>query len=790
MNPLNESRDRYRGQDPEVSATKVYTSGQLTDRSTDRELPRFESEELLRQVVAKLLLRMPHVSDVQLLHGRQELGKDIVFRTDGPLGDSVHCACVVKNARISGSVDSASGARTVFHQTEQALDTPFIDENGYPQRIQHAYIISPADTSQEAMASIQGRMMERSGQITFVTGQQFFALLREYWPGFFRDEYMLLEQNLEGIAERGLTDDLREAAISHGLQPPDQSERTIYVERTLSIRLEGYDLLVVKQRVPEWRSEKATNWTTFLRRLAICLPHLERWSLFQTQYSGGAEKLRGLVTELSRDLEAAYQSQSEGETYGGHARKKGSLFDSNPVLVSRATSVRTVILEGLQPLCAANDTTATFVFSNKSEPSSLQWATAIAASRLLDCLTAAPVPLLKTLEHRIVSLSEAQARVSKWSWFIVGPAGFGKTYFCRWNALLDAESYRTEKANVLPVYVPLNRLVRRELTTFQEAFLGAAGRSAILPADVLEARKEKGFDIRLYLDGLDEVSSLDTRRTIARLARDAHDAGIQIVLTSRDYVRMPELGWLPKLSLDMLDEASRRELAERILGSVDSTREFFRQLERTPSLRDIFGVPLMARLILLVFKETKGVPENRSRLYRTFVDLLSGGWDLAKGVVRESQFGRVIKTNVLCKLAQTVHEERLRTFGIPVIQRAARASANRLGSDAMNALCQELIRDGLLTHSSNTFYFSHMSFQEFLCAAYYFGCPQTEGADSALSRFLSGDDWWREVVAFYIGLSESPDGVSQWLKVRTIHKEQRGGEVLRFFAEAFPKYDS
>ena len=83
----------------------------------------FENEDALRRAVEALLVKMPDCTRVRATHGAAELGKDIVFYSTGPMGELLLNACVIKNDKISGSAESSSGARTVFHQVEQALDT-------------------------------------------------------------------------------------------------------------------------------------------------------------------------------------------------------------------------------------------------------------------------------------------------------------------------------------------------------------------------------------------------------------------------------------------------------------------------------------------------------------------------------------------------------------------------------------------------------------------------------------------------------------------------------------------
>jgi hypothetical protein len=334
-------------------------------------------------------------------------------------------------------------------------------------------------------------------------------------------------------------------------------------------------------------------------------------------------------------------------------------------------------------------------------------------------------------------------------------------------------------------------LARRELKSYKDAFLQAAGRSALLPKDLAKAYPSRETRVRLYLDGLDEVPDLPKRQQIAELAKTANDDNIQIFLTARDYIYMAELQWLTRIEISVLDGEAQSELVARILQSQSSIANFQAQLRAVGSLKELMGVPLLARLIVLVFKQTGELPENRPLLYSTFVDLLSGGWDLAKGLLRESKFGRVLKRVALCRLAGRAHEERLRYFSVGSIDEAIRTSASAMDHQEVVALRNELLRDGLLSRSARTFYFSHLSFQEFLCALYYHGSPDRSGIEKSLDLFLMGDDWWREVIIFYIGLSQNPAELRHWLAVKMNRHVvgSRDMEIWRAFRRSFPHFD-
>ncbi len=90
---------------------------------------------MLQQALAKLLSKIPNHSGVQILQGSAELGKDIIFYTPSAFDQKDLNACVVKNTKITGNASTPTGARTVFNQAQQALDTPLVDENGREQKV-------------------------------------------------------------------------------------------------------------------------------------------------------------------------------------------------------------------------------------------------------------------------------------------------------------------------------------------------------------------------------------------------------------------------------------------------------------------------------------------------------------------------------------------------------------------------------------------------------------------------------------------------------------------------------
>src|SRR5260370_12613961 len=163
----------------------------------------FDNEDALRRAIEALLMKIPECTNVRANHGSLEQGKDIIFCSEGPMGEVLLNACVIKNEKISGSAESGSGARTVFHQVEQSLDTPILNEQGQSQAVSRAYVITPHECSPQAMESIKGQLVRRSGQVVFICGNDLLLKFKKYLPDF-----LLANVEFLGAHVKSLRDEL------------------------------------------------------------------------------------------------------------------------------------------------------------------------------------------------------------------------------------------------------------------------------------------------------------------------------------------------------------------------------------------------------------------------------------------------------------------------------------------------------------------------------------------------------------------------------------------------------
>ena len=203
----------------------------------------FPNETVLQQALAKLLSKIPGHSGVQILQGSQELGKDIIFYTPAAFGQRDLNACVVKNSKITGSASSSAGARTVFNQAQQVLDTPITDENGNPQKVSRVFIITPHPIPPETASSIVGALRASEERVKFVSGATLLDLFKKHWPEYLSEEYTLIQAYAEALTETTATSkELQGLSFQYQLGTVDTSIKRVYVQPHLHRFVRSYSL--------------------------------------------------------------------------------------------------------------------------------------------------------------------------------------------------------------------------------------------------------------------------------------------------------------------------------------------------------------------------------------------------------------------------------------------------------------------------------------------------------------------------------------------------------------------
>ena len=367
---------------------------------------------------------------------------------------------------------------------------------------------------------------------------------------------------------------------------------------------------------------------------------------------------------------------------------------------------------------------------------------------------------------------------------ILGGPGTGKTTLLAYLTLTYARGQGRERLDLkdkrLPIFVPLRRL-KRVLDDDDD-------HASTLPAYLTNYYTELGMQPRedffeqalkdghclVLLDGLDEVADESERRRMSewvdrlvtiyprnRYVVTSRPPGYEsaplengfTVLRIRDFtgaeIRQFAASWClaVELAVQGEDNPTTRRRARK------AAQDLVSAIESNADIRKLAVNPLLLSIIALVHRYRATLPRRRVDLYAECVDVLLGHWDEAKGLAGELSPGQ--KRAVLQPLALMMHREERRDIPRPELERRIGELLPRVGGqadDASNFLDEVRKRSGLLVETGlGTYAFSHLTFQEYLCAR--------EMVEQEATRRLlldhAGDEWWQEATLLYAGMTDA-----------------------------------
>ncbi len=445
------------------------------------------------------------------------------------------------------------------------------------------------------MESIKGKMQARSGQVVFLCGRELMAKFEEYYP-----EFLLFSSELYGsyIAEleRGLDTDpaVMNVLSRHGFLSGPKNLTSLYVRPKFTRDLHQFTLnLISPERMDllspltSDESDILQKWFRELGRLAVAI----------TMPEDTGALLQESLEELAQDVKVGWKEADDvhrrrtdisTEERNKPRNEVRIEISSAKILDSTAKQLLKCaidLVDKLKDKLASANSCAESHFPNVGSMLQSPW--------LLDYCK---VEGISTQVPRVVQMSDVadqkyvfdeqdiDATVS--NVLITGPAGFGKTSFCKWLTLRDLKRYRNGEANIVPVYVPLYQHAQGELRSFETAFLRA-------PEFIAIWERKKGFEgtssprFRLYLDGLDEVPSFDRQKELLGLAMRGkeEDPRTSIMVTGRDHVWGVHLDRFVRIRVREFDEGQIQELASKWFEEDEhSVAEFFTQLDKVCTL--------------------------------------------------------------------------------------------------------------------------------------------------------------------------------------------------------------
>ena len=375
---------------------------------------------------------------------------------------------------------------------------------------------------------------------------------------------------------------------------------------------------------------------------------------------------------------------------------------------------------------------------------------------------------------------------------VVGAPGSGKSTLVSYLATrAAARQLRLDSQSLLPLVVLVRALKNPSLT------VKSLAEHTGCEADLVERALQRDEAV-LLIDGLDEAPPDLRQRLIESLRRFLRgNPEIHVVVTSRPAGAPGEIesqieDLRPYRLLDLTREEVSQFIERWCLAAEKSVvsdsraaeweakkaaEDLKRRLSASSAVQRIAVNPLLVTILCVVHRFLgRTIPEHRVTLYEKCTDALLYEWDRAKFAedAAIAMLDAPAKRRLLMGVARFVHESHAAEISEKeVIQHFAETlpDLGRPAGDA-KAIVEEIRdRSGLLVERRPGFFaFSHLTFQEYLCALDF---VRTQSFDELVDQFA--EPWWHEVIVLSAG---APGGGGGNISQRLLSKKDPAAVFL------------
>ncbi|PID86906.1 MAG: hypothetical protein CSB13_02050, partial [Chloroflexi bacterium] len=406
--------------------------------------------------------------------------------------------------------------------------------------------------------------------------------------------------------------------------------------------------------------------------------------------------------------------------------------------------------------------------------------------------------------QKLIDMSQLLAQGSRL--VITGAPGSGKTTFLRHIAHLLAHALCTgddtpvrQQLNItgqlpLPIYLSLGDYHRYKQQPSAGTLIDFISYTLIrqhsvydLPSDFFAQMLSRKNTVCLLLDSLDEIPDEEGRSQAVKDVIDLANNDIgQIIVASRDHAYVGRV-MLPSafrrflvqpMRSDQIAALTRRwcqavyseqtalKEARKLQGEIAALEAIRREQGEAP----LVDTPLMVTIVAIVHWNERVLPQQRAVLYEKCITALlaeqhkedegEGGSrpDLAErgGSVdaKRGQLARLAYEMMTSRKDQdagrTANQKQVDAWLLPLFEQiAGKAEAPQKLAAFREAMCD---RASLLHERNGWYEFTHLTFQEFLCAHHL----ANNFSPSEIAAFFQAEDrvlhsWWRETILLTIG---------------------------------------
>jgi hypothetical protein len=321
--------------------------------------------------------------------------------------------------------------------------------------------------------------------------------------------------------------------------------------------------------------------------------------------------------------------------------------------------------------------------------------------------------------HKADTIGKLKSNTKKNCIVIWGEAGMGKTTTIENLAYIDAQNYKKDNSNKLPILLSLGLLSDKDLT-IKDYLFEKIGLSADLGEELLV-----NGEINLYLDGVNEIP-VDNKKILISKRRIEIKEFIEdykdvfTIITDRipeDSIRIFDA---PYFILQKLNEQQIIEFTNNYTeGNTNLNDSFKDQMLKHPNLKNILKTPFYLASAIILLKEDGSLPENSGKIVKKFIEFIFKREKVDK---LDAYFNSEKIKCCLRFLAFKIHSDFGTNSGMKenkvvlYFVKSLREMMYEYDPSYVLRICNEL---GILNREQNMIYFSHQNYLDYFLGEYW-----------------------------------------------------------------------